>query len=55
MFNASFSEKQASFNSLHFFLGSVVIIVVLSKSNLSSLWEMCAYTNDVSSYHHMDA
>ena len=35
--------------TLFSFIGSVVIIVVLSKSKLCPLWEVCAYTNDVSS------
>ena len=48
-----FRKKQASLNSLLFFLGSVVIIVVLAKSKLCPLWEMCDCTNDVSSCRSM--
>ena len=41
-FRASFLASQASLNSPPFFLGSVVIIVVLSRSRLCPLWEVCA-------------
>ena len=47
LFRASYQENQA-LNSLLFFLGSVVIIVVLSKAKLYPLCEVCVCKNDVS-------
>ena len=48
LFRECFPENQAFLNSLLFFLGSVVIIAESLKSKLCPLWEVCAYTNDVS-------
>ena len=41
-----FRKNQAYLNSLPFFLRSVAMIAVLSKSKLCPLWEVCACSND---------
>ena len=46
LFRASFPENQASLISLLFFLGSFVIIVVLSRSKLCPLLEVCAASEE---------
>ena len=48
LFRECFPENQAFLNSLLFFLGSIVIIAESLKLTLCPLWEVCAYTNDVS-------
>ena len=55
LFRACFPRNQASFISLLFFLGSVVIIVVFSKSKLCQLSEVCACSHIVLSYRRVAA